>query len=304
MYICINFKKLLLAVSCSALAVIILSVTIAANLSRPAAVLPDAADKVQLPIIMYHSILNNAARSGNYVITPKMLEEDFKYVKEHGFTPITVNELIGYVYEDKKLPEKPIMITFDDGFMNNYSCAFPLLKEYGFKAVISCIGKLTVTESIKSDYNDNYSYMTWTQMKEMHESGLVEFQNHSYDLHDTKKGRNGALKKRRESAEDYEIFLINDINTSQTLMKAHLGITPSAYVYPFGAFSAQSEEIIKKAGFKSTLICTAVINYIGRDPECLYKLGRFNRPAGISTERFFSKILAKYIEPTVKDRKE
>ena len=83
---------------------------------------------IKVPIIMYHSVLKS--RSNTYIVNPSVIENDFKYIKENGYTTITITDLINYVYNDSPLPEKPIIITFDDGHYNNLGYVLPLLEKY------------------------------------------------------------------------------------------------------------------------------------------------------------------------------
>ena len=94
-----------------------------------------AEDSLNVPIIMYHSILADTNKSGKFVITPKQFEEDLLFIKENGYEPIFMQDLINYVYKGTSLPEKPIILTFDDGYYNNYLYILPLLKKYEMKAV-------------------------------------------------------------------------------------------------------------------------------------------------------------------------
>ena len=86
-------------------------------------------ESIKLPIIMYHSISNDTKQQGEYVIAPQKLEDDLNELKKRGYTTITIQELIDYTENNKELPKKPIMLTFDDGYYNNYLYAYPLLKE-------------------------------------------------------------------------------------------------------------------------------------------------------------------------------
>ena len=102
-----------------------------AVLTRGAAVRPvqaDAGEEIALPVIMYHHILESSKLLGAYVITPTELENDFKWIQKEGYTPVVVADLLAYVHNDVPLPEKPIMITFDDGYESNYVYAYPLLQ--------------------------------------------------------------------------------------------------------------------------------------------------------------------------------
>lgn len=246
---------------------------------------------VELPIIMYHSMLKS--RSGNYIVHPSEFESDLKYIKENGYETVTMADLINYVYNGTKLPKKPIIITFDDGYYNNLGYAVPLLKKYNMKAVISIVGSYTDTYTKSNEANLNYGYLRWKDIKNLIDDGTIEFQNHTYDLHSNKKGRSGCKKKSWESADAYENMLTADLIKLQKEFKENTGYEPNTFTYPFGAVSKGSTKIIKHLGFKASLSCTSGINYITKNPECLYLLKRNNRVSGISTEKFFSKMLRK-----------
>ena len=87
-----------------------------------------SAKEIKLPILMYHGIRKSTSAQNKYVISPDEFESDLKYIKENGYETIVVADLLEYFDNGKALPEKPIMITFDDGCLNNYTYAFPLLK--------------------------------------------------------------------------------------------------------------------------------------------------------------------------------
>ncbi len=249
-----------------------------------------AQEQVDLPILMYHSILKDEARAGDYVLSPTALAGDLDYLIQHGYQTVTVEQLIDYVDGQGVLPEKPVLITFDDGFYNNYLYAYPLLKERDMCAVISPIGDQTVMFTENGQENAYWSYLSLARLIEMEESGVFEMGNHSYQMHDTGP-RKGCLKKRGEDQAAYEALLCEDTRKAQTML-AEGGLTPPmCYTYPFGAYSEETERMMKDLGFRCTLSCEERHNVITRDPNCLYLLGRYNRPSGISTDAFFAKIL-------------
>ena len=147
----------------------------------PANAVPE--EGCELPIIMYHGLLKEEARQGKYVLSPARFESDLKYLKENGYHTVVVQDLIDYVEKGVPLPEKPVMLTFDDGYYNNYYYAFPLLEEYDAKIVISPICRYTDEYSQAEDAHPNYSHITWDNINEMIDSGRVEIQNHSYNMH-------------------------------------------------------------------------------------------------------------------------
>lgn len=250
-------------------------------------------EPICLPIIMYHGMLKDPERQGKYVISPDTFETDLSYLQKNGFHTIVVQDLIDYVYNDVSLPEKPIMLTFDDGYLNNYIYAFPLLQKYRMKMVLSPIGKYCDQYTASPDTNANYAQVTWENLKEMMDSGLVEIQNHSYNLHTNSKNRSGAKKNKGESPEEYRKMLMADLGEMQQKMLQYTGKEPTAFTYPFGAISEASLNIIKEMGFKASFSCEERINYITHDPDCLYLLGRYLRPENVKTEDYFERILCK-----------
>lgn len=250
----------------------------------------DAQPEIPLPILMYHSVLKDAHRSNKYVVTPDQLEKDLAYLQQNGYTTVFVQDLIGYVYEGAPLPEKPVMLSFDDGYYNNYTYVLPLLEKYDMKAVISVVGSYAQRFSDTPDPNPNYAYLSWEDIRALKDSGRVEIQNHSYDMH-KQTGRNGAQKKAGESVDAYRAALGEDAMALQAALRENCDILPTAFTYPFGAYSKESLPILKELGFRATLTCTEKVNYITRDPECLFGLHRFNRPSGISTQTFMHKAL-------------
>lgn len=243
----------------------------------------------RLPILMYHLILKNPGNSNKFIVPQNAFEEDLKYIKSHGYTTILVQDLIDYTENKKDLPDKPILLTFDDGAFNNYLYAFPLAKKYEAKFVFSPIAKEAERYTTTHDENPTYSHANWGKISEMSKSGLVEIQNHTYNMHSNKKSRIGCTKKRSESNEEYKQKLSEDIKKSQELISKNTGFTPTAFFYPYGAKSDCSEEILKSLGFKATFLCESKVNIISQNPECLFGLKRFIRPPGVPTEKIFSK---------------
>lgn len=239
---------------------------------------------------MYHSILKDPSRSNKYTVTPAVLEEDLKYIKDKGYTTVTIAALISYVYDDKPLPEKPIVLTFDDGHYNNYGYLFPLLEKYDMKAVISIVGSYTDKFTETDEANLNYSYLRWKDIKELMDTGRIEFQNHTYNLHSNTGKRIGTKKIKGETDEHYKNILKDDILKLQQEFEENTNYTPQCFTYPFGGISNASLDIIKELGFKASLSCEQGINKLTKNPNSLYLLKRYNRPSYISTYNFFQKI--------------
>ena len=96
-------------------------------------------EEVLLPVLMYHEVRYDDL--GKDAILPEEMESDLLYLQREGYTTVLMEDVIAFVYAGESLPEKPILLTFDDGYESSYRRLFPLLEQYGAKAVINVIGK-------------------------------------------------------------------------------------------------------------------------------------------------------------------
>ena len=272
--------------------VLALALAVSSTLSGIQSSSPASAQEetVELPVIMYHSLLRNPAAQGDYVISPDELEQDMCALQKQGFTPVHMEEVFRWQDGEGELPEKPVVLSFDDGNYNNYVYALPLAEKYQMKIIIAPIGKCVDTFTETGEENANYSYLTWGRIREMMDSGLVEFQNHTYDLHESKNGRLGAGRLWNESLADYQALLREDIGKMQGRFLQETGYTPRVFVFPFGKISDGAQEVIWEMGFRCVFTCANRSNQITKGEKHLV-LGRFLRPHGISGEAFLAKTL-------------
>ena len=246
---------------------------------------------VQLPVVMYHQLTKSESKSGKYVLPLEQFEKDLKYLKNKGYQTVTVQQLVAFSEGKADLPEKSVMITFDDGNETLYEYAMPMLEQYGFTAVGFVVGALADRYTELDDHNLNYSNLNWQEIKEMSSGNIIDIQSHSFDLHKNTADRSGAKKKKSETIEQYREFLSADAAKMKMKMVEQTGKEPIAFAYPFGSFSSESREILKENGMKVVFTCEERVNIIKKaEPECLFGLGRYNRPSGISSESFFEKM--------------
>ena len=124
-----------------------------------------------LPVLMYHHMVPDGQDCNDMTVTPGKFRSDLDAILAKGYTPVLPRELAA----GDALPEKPILITFDDGYRSNYDLVYPILREYGVKA---CISIIVLMPDLPTD-----NFCTWNQLREMTASGLVEIGSHSYRLH-------------------------------------------------------------------------------------------------------------------------
>ena len=282
----LKIKKIYISVAAVIAAAALLACT-AANVVS----VSSKADSVRLPVVMYHQLTKSESRAGRYVLTVEQFEKDLKYLKEHGCQTVTVQQLLNFSQGKGDIPENAVMITFDDGCETLYEYALPLLEKYGFTAVGFVVGALADYYTQLDDHNLNYSNLNWTQIKELCSGNVIDIQSHSYDLHKNTGSRSGIKKKKGETKEQYREFLSADALKMKEEMLECSGKAPVAIAYPFGSYSAESAEILKKCGIKMAFTCEERVNIIKRaEPDWLFGLGRYNRPDGISSESFFEKM--------------
>lgn len=242
-----------------------------------------------VPILMYHSVCDNERVQSDYRVSPRVFENDIKYLYDKGYTAIFVADLVGYVYEGMPLPQKPVIITLDDGYLNNLTEVLPILEKYDMCATVSVVRAFTEKAVKENDPNPLYAHLTWDDIKALEDSGRIEIGNHTGAMHEIGE-RRGCMKISGESKERYDEVLTNDLTSLQNALTEKAGLTPIVFTYPFGFVSEESLPVIKKLGFLAALTCYERINYINGTVDQLYRLGRFNRKPNMTTEEFMNKV--------------
>ena len=207
-----------------------LAAALAAALLAGSAALPQAAAAsagVKIPILTYHDLTHDPDDVDDMTVTDERFRLDMEFLKEFGYTPLLSADLVAIHEGAAAMPDKPVMITFDDGYWSNYSIAYPILQQTGMKAVISVIahnmeGDAPVIEdtpgeeaaeaeepaadSPQEDAGQAEAetpadepaaepvrrHLSWQEMYEMVSSGLVEIGSHTYNSHNPQYGGNGA----------------------------------------------------------------------------------------------------------------
>lgn len=239
-----------------------------------------------IPILMYHQFVNKKEDGGKIklYVTKKTLELHFFLLKLFGYKSITFEELdkIGLKNRNK---EKYIIITVDDGYKDNYEILFPLLKKYNMKAVIFYITGVNYNKwTMESDGEKKFHLMDEKEVKEMSDSGLVEFGGHTLSHPSMPTLSNSQLEKEIiENKRDIEKIIGKEIIT---------------FAYPYGHNTKRIQNFIEKSGYKfavSTDSGTGIID------DNVYDIRR-TAIDKTSLLDFFRKISPKYLHYKYKKR--
>lgn len=217
----------------------------------------------RLYVLMYHHFVPEGKTCNNWMVTNARFREDLQWLADQGWTTV----LPGQLAAGEALPEKAVMLTFDDGYRSNYELAYPLLQEFQAKAVISII--------VKNVDDQKSAFLTWDMCREMADSGLVEIGSHTYASHD--ENEYGIKRLKGESREEYEARIFPDLQSSIDLIEENLGAAPRLFAYPNGVKEAWA------AGFIQTHFSLTVITRHGfcDVSKGLYSLKRCNVSMGV-----------------------
>ena len=183
-------------------------------------------EDIGVPILYYHSVLPDAevATPNEVTISPEKLREELMLVKELGYTTLTMSEFTAYINDNKPIPEKSILITFDDGYTDNYAHAFPILKELNMKATI-----FMIASQVDSGY-----YMSAAQLREMSDYGIdIESHTDNHVYLDTL-SYDQQLKELKDSKEKIEKILGKEV---------------TSIAYPYGNYNEDTKKAAIAAGF-------------------------------------------------------
>lgn len=207
------------------------------------------------------------------------MEEDLCALKDNGWTPVSVSAVLRYVLEGEPLPDRPVLLVFDDGYRSFLTRALPLLRAHDAPAAVSVIGR----QAQQARAGDGGAFMSWDELQEVAQSGLVEFVSHSADLH-VYFQRSGVARLECESEAAYAQGLQADLQRMTALCEAAGVAFEPVFAYPYGSLEPLAEPLLQAHGFLATLTSEEHVNVLTRSADCLYLLGRLNRSAFLQTQ--------------------
>lgn len=179
---------------------------------------------ITVPVLCYHDV--NPKQTNDMLMDPAKFKEQMQYLKDNNYTTLTMSELYGFLKEDKKIPEKSVVITFDDGYIGNYTYAYPILKELNLHATIFMISGML----------DNELYVNEKQLKELSDSDAIEIQSHTA-MHE----HLATLSEEKQLA---------TLKTAKEKLESVIGKPVEYLAYPYGESNKDTRTAAKEAGYK------------------------------------------------------
>ena len=264
------------------------------NVLSPTALSSDEIS-MQVPILMYHHLSEDVTNSE--MVSPEQFEAQIRALSEAGYTGVSFDELQAYVLRGEPLPEKPVVITFDDGYRSNYTLAYPILQKYNMKAAIFVIGVSLGKDHYKDTDYAITPHFGAAEAAEMAASGLVSIQSHTYDMHQWLPYETGSAVRENilplpgESEEAYVQTLTEDFTRSRAQLESATGQPVDVLAYPAGQYSTLAQVTLQSLGVHVTLSTNPGVNTVVKGlPQTLYAMLRFGITEDVTPEALLDMI--------------
>jgi len=257
------------------------------------------AEERRVPILLYHHI--DEVGNGGAICAESTLRGHMEALVGAGYTAVSFDDLIAFVEDGAPLPEKPVVITFDDGYSSNYEIAYPMLRELGLQGTIFAIGVSVGKETYKETGAPIIPHFGTAEMGEMTQSGVMAVHSHTFDMHqsdslDVVDYRRGVLPWEGEAEADYIAAFRADFMQSKAQIEGATGHAADVFAYPHGQSVPLSEALLREMGVRVTLTIAPHSNVLVHGlPQSLLQLGRYDMTDGVSPERMLE-ILARDYE--------
>ncbi len=235
-----------------------------------------ADDGLSFRVLCYHDIRDDlrstlAAWPEFAALDTRDLVDQFEWLRANGYHVVSFDQVLAARNGGQLLPAKSIMLTFDDGYVSTYSRVFPLLKLFGYPAVIGLVGEwLEAGPDGNVPYGDRmmarHNFLTWPQVREMIESGLVEVASHSHSLHkgalSNPQGNlisaaitrvHDPIRLHYEDDTEYMTRLRSDLARNTRLIETHTGHRPRIMIWPYGAYNKAAIDAAAAEGMPYTM---------------------------------------------------
>ena len=212
-------------------------------------------------VLCYHDI-PAYVNGDNYGVDRDAFVEQIEYLRAHGYKFVSMDDVVKAHRNEKPLPGKAVLLSFDDAYYSFYEFVLPVLKMYGYPCVLA-----VVTGWVDSPPPEakNMPLMNWEQLREAAQSGLVELASHTHELHRTvlynPQGNDcwaavsriyDPVARAYETGDAYRARIYEDFRASVSALQKNCGVSPRALVWPYGQYNYIAVEEAKRAGMELT----------------------------------------------------
>ena len=205
-----------------------------------------APDSLRVPILVYHNVQPASdagrVRSAELTMRPEVFAAQMQYLKDNNIPVVSLGALVDALQGKGTLPPRAVVITFDDGRVNQYVNALPVLRKHGFTATF-----FPFTHAM----DRNSRYFTWAQLREMQAMGMTI-------------GSHTSLHVRVDKMKDAKM-MDTEVRGSREALKKHVGGDAAFFSYPFGALAAAGDSAVRAAGFRAARAYTGKVWNSPRD---------------------------------------
>lgn len=231
-------------------------------------------------VLCYHEVRDDVRDYPDpFAVDASSLVRQFAWLRGNGYTPVSLEDIVASRRGGKPLPPRAVLLSFDDSYLSFYTRVYPLLREFGFPAVLGVVGRwIDDPQGLQAPYGEKASvaqasFPSWAQLREMQASGLVEIASHSYDLHRgvaaNPQGNvqpaatarlHDAATGRYEDDASWRARVHADLAQNANRIERETGRRPRAVVWPYGSYNGELVAIARELGMPVALTLEEGIN--------------------------------------------
>lgn len=232
-----------------------------------------------IAVLCYHDF--QPVAKNDMTNTPSNFEAHMKWLRDHGYETLSIDELVAIMKGKKPEPAKAVVLTFDDGYEGVYKYAYPVLKKYGFK------GTLFLVTSVMGNEAPPMPHLTWPQIEQMDRENVIRAEVHAYAMHI----KLGQLLEQEKKEGKEPTDIINDLKRAKGEIEDHTHRRVDFIAWPFGDYNTDLIRLAAKLGFYAMIDTEYGVN---RPGDSVMKIKRLRLSSGNDTLKRFEMKLAQY----------
>lgn len=223
----------------------------------------------RIPVLLYHGIAGESSQEvARFTLPPKVFGDHMRHLADEGYTSMTVSAYLPLLTNGAPFPERPVLITFDDGFRNFLTEALPILERHGLSATLYVTTGFMGDGGIPGVNGSGDPMLSWSELAEVARRGVeVGGHTHTHPMLDTLP---------QAAARD-------EIRRCKDLIEQHLGARVATFAYPHGYSSPSVRRAVRETGYTSACAVRNALSHPGDDP---FAIARLMLEAGHSMDDF------------------